>query len=60
MDEKVNRLSKYDKTNGIKMQVTHRSSLRKTKAHIETWSNFKEFIERKLKKTLVVVKIVEK
>ncbi len=42
------------------MQVTHRSSLRKTKSHIETWSNFKEFIERKLKKALVVVKIVEK
>jgi hypothetical protein len=60
MDEKVNRLSKYDKANGIKMQITHRSSLRKTKAHIETRSNFKEFIERKLKKALVVVKIVEK
>ena len=60
MDEKVNRLSKYDKTSGIKMQVTHTSSLRKTKAHIETRPNIKGFIEWKLKKALVVVKIVEK
>jgi len=60
MDEKVNRLSKYDKANGIKMQITHRSSLRKTKAHIETRPYIKRFIKCELKKTLVVVKIVEK